>query len=423
MIRISGAGSRVALEKIAGQSEPKPRTARFARFVDPKGAALLDEGLVLWFPGPHSFTGEDVAEFHIHGGRATVAAMLEALARLPGLRPAEPGEFTRRAFEHGKLDLTQAEGLADLVEAETQGQRRQALRQLEGELGTLYQGWSQRLTQALAHLEAEIDFPDEDLPEGLGGALRNQILGVTGEIAQHLDDRHAGERARKGLYVTIIGAPNVGKSSLLNRLARRDAAIVAESAGTTRDVIEVHLELAGYPLILADTAGLRAAESDLESEGVARARARAQNADYRIAVFDAQVWPTRDAETDALVDASTLLVANKRDLVGADDDSFAPALAVSAKTGEGLDALLRALEDRAVDVLSAGGAQPHLTRARHRQALEDCHRALERALAAPAAELRAEDLRLAVRALGRITGRVDVEDILDVIFSEFCIGK
>lgn len=383
----------------------------------------MDEGLALWFPEPHSFTGEDVAEFHIHGGHATVGGVLEALSALPGLRAANPGEFTRRAFENGKLDLTQSEGLADLINAETDGQRRQALRQLEGELGSLYAGWSERLIAAQAHLEAAIDFADEELPDGTDTAPLHEILVVGSEVTLHLDDNRVGERAREGFYVAIIGAPNVGKSSLLNRLARRDAAIVSETAGTTRDVIEVHMDIAGYPVILADTAGLRSADEEVESEGVRRARDRADAADYKLAVFDAQVWPHRDIETQGFLDENALIVANKWDLAEGTEAVYHPALPVSAKSGKGLDKLVAGLEKVVLGALGGSLAAPRLTRARHRVALEDCRDALERAGASVDVELRAEDVRLAIRALGRITGRVDVEDVLDVIFSEFCIGK
>lgn len=423
VIRVSGPAAESVLRELGGIAHPKPRRAEMARISDPSSGETLDDGLALWFPAPHSFTGEDVAEFHIHGGRATVGAVLEAIGALRGLRLAEPGEFTRRAFENGKLDLTQSEGLADLINAETEGQRRQSLRQLEGELGALYDAWSKRLVQAQAHLEAGIDFADEDVPEDTENDARHQILGVIGEIALHLDDNRVGERAREGFYVAIIGAPNVGKSSLLNRLARRDAAIVSETAGTTRDVIEVHLDVAGYPVILADTAGLRAAEGDVEIEGVRRARDRAGSADYKIAVFDARRWPERDAETQALVDQATLIVANKWDLAGDTRSGYEPALPVSAKSGEGLDNLVAALEQVVLGVLGDGASAPRLTRARHRTALLECRSALERAAVAEEVELRSEDVRLAIRSLGRITGQVDVEDVLDVIFSEFCIGK
>ena len=424
LVRVSGPAARAALIELTRTSLPQARHATRARIVDAAGAAI-DDGLVLWFPAPASFTGEDVAEIHVHGGAAVVAALIEALAARPGLRPAEPGEFTRRAFDNGKLDLAQAEGLADLVNAETEAQRRQALRQLDGELGELCEGWRAELVAALAHAEADIDFPDEDLPDGVTDRVRHKVSGLAESIAQYLDDGRRGERLREGVYVAIVGAPNVGKSSLLNRLARREAAIVSASAGTTRDVIEVHLDVAGFPVIVADTAGLRAAADEVESEGVRRALDRAAHADLKIAVFDAGASPDGDAETRRLVDKDALVVFNKTDLhpppIGAAVNGC-PALPVSARTGAGFDALIAALGRAVAERLHSSGA-PAITRARHRDALESCLDALRRFARSAPPELAAEDLRLAARALGRITGRVDVEDILDIVFKDFCIGK
>jgi tRNA modification GTPase len=395
-----------------------PRRARRARLRDPAGEPI-DDGMALWFPAPNSVTGEDVAELHVHGSRAVAAALLAALGRL-GLRLAEPGEFTRRAFLNGKLDLTQAEAIADLVAAETEAQRRQALRQLDGGLGTLYRGWSERLLRLLAHLEAAIDFPDEDLPPGLEAEIGDEAAALADEIDCHLADNHRGEHLRDGIAVAIVGPPNAGKSSLLNQLARREAAITSPIAGTTRDVIEVAVDLAGYPVVLADTAGLRAGADQIEREGLRRALARAEAAELRLFVFDASSpadaggaaqWPGQD----------TLLVANKFDLI--DDTAKLPAdaVAVSALTGAGIATLVAAVAGR----IAAGYdfAAPLLTRARHRAALGAARGALRRSLSASLAELRAEDLRLAWRSLGQITGHVDVEDLLDVIFADFCIGK
>jgi len=361
----------------------------------------------------------------LHGGRAVVAAALQALAAVPGLRPAGPGEFTRQAFDNGKLDLTAAEAIADLVEAETEAQRRQALRQAGGALQRLHDGWRETLLGCLARLEAAIDFPDEDLPAGIAENVLAELARLREEITRYLADRR-GERLRAGFGIAILGAPNAGKSSLLNFLAGREAAIVSTRAGTTRDVIEVHLDLAGYPVILADTAGLRAAGDEIEAEGVRRARERAAHADLKLLLFDAKSWPQVDAETAALADDDSLLVLSKRDLTpglpAAPELAGRPALAISVVTGEGTDRLLAALETAVVERLAPGEA-PALTRLRHRQALEECAAALARAAAARLPELAAEDLWLATRALGRVTGRVDVEDVLDAIFREFCIGK
>jgi tRNA modification GTPase len=426
VVRISGPAAGAALGALAG-TLPPARVARLARLADPQDRDPIDRGLVLWFPAPSSFTGEDVAELHVHGGSAVLAALAGALGRMAGVRPAEAGEFTRRAFENGKLDLTEAEGLADLVAAETAAQRRQALRQLEGALGTLYGGWRRRLVRALAFVEAAIDFPDEDLdPEAERRALADAAA-VRAEIAAHLADGERGERLRDGLDVAIVGAPNVGKSSLLNALAKRDAAIVADMAGTTRDVIEVHLDLGGWPLVVADTAGLREARDVVEAEGVRRAAARAETADLRLVLVDARDWPAIPAEVAALAGPGALLVANKIDLVAAplapDAEGRVP-LPLSVATGMGLPELLTALERAAAEALDGGGA-PALTRARHRAALVDAEAALAGAVAEGrrAPELRAEDLRMAVRAVGRVLGKVDVERILDVVFAEFCIGK
>jgi tRNA modification GTPase len=397
---------------------PVPRHASRRRLTAPLSGEHLDDALVLWFPAPRSATGEDVAEFHLHGSRAVVAAVMQALRRL-GLRLAEPGEFTRRGFLNGKLDLLQAEAIADLAAAETEAQRRQALRQLEGELGGLYRGWSRRLTRLLAHIEAAIDFPDEDLPPTVEAGISRETERLAGEIACHLADGRRGERLRDGIAVAIVGPPNAGKSSLLNRIARRDAAITSPIAGTTRDVIEVAIDLAGFPVVLADTAGLRDSADPIEQEGKRRAVERAEQAEIRLFVFEAG-RPGDAAAAAAWPGPDTILVANKIDLVP-DADLPPGAFPVSALSGEGLDRLLATLADRVAQ--SYRIEAPLLTRARHRQALEDAAAALQRSLAASLAELRAEDLRLALRSLGRITGTVDVEDLLDVIFHDFCIGK
>jgi tRNA modification GTPase len=426
VLRLSGPGAGNALQSVTGKLPP-PRLAQRARFRDPVSGEAIDDGLALFFPAPRSFTGEEVAELHVHGSRAVVAALIDALARLPGLRPAEPGEFTRRAFENGKLDLTAAEGLADLVAAETSAQRRQALRQLEGELGRLYEEWRERLLRALAHVEAEIDFPEEGLPDEIWASVRAEALALRHDIAAHLADDRRGELLREGVSVAIIGPPNAGKSSLMNTLARRDVAITAATAGTTRDVIEVALDLEGYPVVLADTAGLRDAADAIEEEGVRRARARAAAADFRLVVVDA----SRPDEADALgrlVAGDALVVANKIDLAPADGARWAdalgagPALRLSLRTGQGVTELLARLAAEMKARLDPGGA-PVITRARHRAALADAAAALDRFAIATLPELAAEDLRSATRALGRITGRVDVEDMLDIIFREFCIGK
>ena len=352
-------------------------------------------------------------------GRAILQAMLESFALMPHCRLAEAGEFTRRAFENGKMDLTEAEAVADLVDAETEAQRRQAMRQFEGALGALYTDWADKLRRALAHSEAAIDFSDEELPSDLADKQNAPLAALEAAIASHLDDHQRGEKLREGFMVAILGAPNTGKSSLLNALVAREAAIVSPIAGTTRDVIEVQLDLGGYPVTLADTAGLRKSADQIESEGVRRALARAAQADFKILLYDGAAWPALDADTQKLADADTLEVVNKSDLVARPD---AAKLFVSTKTGDGLKELTARLV-KAIDERFAVTPAPALTRARHRAALTECRDHLRRALIAQESELRAEDLRLALRALGRITGRVDVEDLLDIIFRDFCIGK
>jgi len=504
VVRVSGPRAADALKALAGRL-PAPRQAMLARLrgrmtddgrrkTDSETADherrttessvlcrpssvlrndALDDALVLWFPAPASETGEDTAEFQLHGGRAVVAAVLAALAAVPGLRPAEAGEFTRRAFANGKLDLTRVEGLADLIGAETEAQRRQAFRQLRGLLGDRAEAWRMRLIEALAFAEAAIDFPDEDVPHDLLSPALLAAAELSREMHALLADAGCGERLRDGLIVAVAGPVNVGKSSIVNRLARRPAAIVSPFAGTTRDVIEVHLDLAGYPVTVLDTAGLREAADPVEQEGVRRARTRAAEADLVLWVVDAtgdrmpagagecaageKLMPSglpragsaaqendeggvrgaRAAESHGpAARPLTWIVLNKCDLAPA-SVGRPPPLAegfgarpprnfrVSAESGEGFDALVDALAVFAGDFFATGEA-PVITRQRHRHALQSCAEALDRAVAeGPAGreDVIAEDLRLAARALGRLTGRVDVEDVLDVIFRDFCIGK
>jgi tRNA modification GTPase len=521
VIRMSGPRAGEALKVLSGRDIPRPRHATFVRIRDPQTGAAIDDGLALWFPAPHSETGEDVAELQLHGGRAVIAATLGALAKIEGLRPAEAGEFTRRAFENGTLDLTAVEGLADLVMAETEGQRAQALRQMQGALGRRAESWRAQLIQALALVEARIDFSDEaDVPEDLVRPALAIARELADEIAGALADGRRGERLREGLVVAIAGPPNAGKSTLLNRIARREAAIVSPYAGTTRDVIEVHLDLDGWPVTLLDTAGMRESEDPVEREGVRRARERAAAADLVLWVVDANepgavdVIPRRhdpgfariasdgglgsadlasqkptswrEAPPDdrlrrfafaqagvrgANAEAPTpgqaarqhvWLIRNKIDLISPDDRNESGYVStvknehglltnetlknevnkgitasneslfnnelyfnISADTGKGFEPLVAALAQHAEAFLA--GAEPALvTRERHRRALGEVLAALRRALKPELAgreDLLAEELRIASRALGRLTGRVDVEDILDVIFRDFCIGK
>ncbi|MCP5432920.1 MAG: tRNA uridine-5-carboxymethylaminomethyl(34) synthesis GTPase MnmE [Alphaproteobacteria bacterium] len=430
VVRISGPAALKTVKALTGK-EFSPRRAALCRLVDPRDGTLLDVGLVLYFPAPVSFTGDEVVELHLHGSPAVVAAVAGALAG-QGLAPAEAGAFTRRAFENGKLDLTEVEGLADLLAAETEAQRRQAVRQMTGELSGLYEGWRSDLVAALAHLEASIDFADEELPSDILSPVWEKARALGREIGAHLDDKGRGERLRAGLSLVLLGPPNAGKSSLLNRLARRDAAIVSHEAGTTRDIVEVQLDLGGVPASLADTAGLRAAGGEIEAEGVRRARARGAEADLRLVVLAPDA---KDLSPLAELKEGDLVLLNKADLLdtatlaefATEVAAAAPgarALFVSALTGAGIDALEAALAARAGELAGLTEA-PALTRARHRHALAEARAHLDAALvqAAGPAELAAEELRLAARALARLVGRIDVEELLDVIFADFCIGK
>jgi tRNA modification GTPase len=417
-LRVSGPNARDVALSLAGDL-PKPRVAALRELHD-KSGALLDKALVLWFPAPASFTGEDVVELHVHGGRAVVAGVLEACLETAGVSLAKPGEFTRRAFENGKMDLSAAEGLADLIEAETIAQRRQALRQMDGALAREVVAWRDIIIDALADAEGDIDFPDEDLPPGLTNRARSRIANLRERLWQRLTDSDRALRVRDGFRVAIIGAPNAGKSSLLNVLAKREAAIVSPLAGTTRDVIEVRLVLAGAVVFLADTAGLRETSDDIESQGVTRALAEAGEADLRLGVI------ASPEERDALIPLmgpDDIWILAKSDQI----DWPQPHVCehrLSSKTGYGLSELEERLAQLAQTDLATLDAAP-LTRLRHKEATTLTIAALDRALLARGdhGELIAEDLRLAARHLGQIIGRVDMEDVLDRLFSQFCIGK
>jgi tRNA modification GTPase len=442
VVRVSGSQARIALERLIGRV-PAPRQAALARVHDPASGEAIDVALALWFPAPHSETGEDVAELQLHGGQAVIAGVLKALATIEGCRLAEPGEFTRRAFENGKLDLTAVEGLGDLIFAETPAQRRQAFRQLKGLIGDRAEAWRRRLIDALALVEARIDFSDEaDVPENLIAPAAEIARSLRDEIALALADGHRGERLRDGLVVAIAGPPNAGKSTLFNRLAQREAAIVSPYAGTTRDVIEVHLDLDGFPMTILDTAGIRDSADPVEQEGVRRARARAAEADLVLWVTDVSAEGRTCGPVPKFSDhAPHWVIGNKIDLMKRHTPARATGgarqvskkneheftFSLSATEGEGVDTLFGALGQFASDYF-AGGETAVVTRARHRRALEETVAALERAvgetaIVTPREELIAEELRAATSALGRLTGRVDVEDVLDKIFRDFCVGK
>lgn len=422
VIRVSGPCAWPSLQALIGnQKIPLPRVASTRKLYDPITSEILDHALVIGFQGRASFTGEDCVEYHVHGGPAIVQGVLKALSYQPRHRMATPGEFTRRAFENGKIDLTAAEAVADLIHAETEGQRLQALQQMDGALFRLYEGWKDRLARLLALMEADLDFNDQDLPDDLLLKVRPDVSDVMDEILVHLHDGRRGELLRDGFRLVILGAPNAGKSSLLNRLVQREAAIVSPIAGTTRDVIDVHLNLGGYPVILADTAGLRGSDDSIEAEGIKRALGRAEQADLKVLLFDGTSSP--DDHTLSLIDDRAIVVVNKSDdLQFALSDGMSAGIKISAKTNTGIDLLVTEIVKRLQNI--AGGSDtPALTRARHREALEHAYAALDRSMTAPLPELAAEDLRMSIRHLGSITGRVDVEDLLDMIFRDFCIGK
>ncbi len=421
VIRISGQEAYRALTVLSGQAAGAARVAELRTLRDPESQAVLDQALVLCFEGPHSFTGEDVVELHLHGGLAVVDSVVEGLGKIAGFRFAEAGEFSRRAVENGKFDLSAAEGIADLIEAETSAQQAQALRQMAGSFGQLCDDWRDQLVRALAYVEAEIDFADEDLPDDLAASVLPGLESLTEEMSRFLADKR-GERIRDGIFVAVVGPPNAGKSSLVNSLARRDAVIVSDEAGTTRDVVEVRLKMGGLPVTICDTAGLREGAGAVEQEGIKRARQTADDADLRVWLQSAN-----EISSDAFEEAGVndLKVVNKVDLapeVHWGRDVFS----VSVVTGAGLAELEEALALR-LENLFGRTEEPVITRARHRKELDACVAALRGALdllrVGGETALIAEELRHAARAVGRITGLVDVEELLDVVFRDFCIGK
>ncbi len=420
IIRISGKGAAPALEKLTGAPCPAPNFAKYSVIRHPTSGTVIDHGLALYFKAPHSFTGEDVVELHLHGSLAVIRELLDVLSGLDGLTPAEPGEFTRRAFLNGKLDLTQAEGLADLIDAGTHAQKTQAMRQMAGAMSAFYNDIRDKTIKCLALLEAYIDFPDEEIPESVLAEWRQTIINLQKTIAAALADHRRGEALREGLSIVIIGAPNAGKSSLLNLMAKRDAAIVSHHAGTTRDVIEVQMDIAGYPVILMDTAGLRESDNEIEEEGIRRARARAGQADIKLALFDASKLPEMDAHTKELLDDNSIVIISKCDTSKLQTPHS--TLRLSTKTGEGVDTLLSLIEQK-VTAFFAGEGATLVTRARHRALLSEAELLLSAALSDKPLELSCEELRRASLAIGKITGKIALDDVLDVIFRDFCIGK
>ncbi|RVU36243.1 tRNA uridine-5-carboxymethylaminomethyl(34) synthesis GTPase MnmE [Hwanghaeella grinnelliae] len=424
VVRVSGPDAKMSLPVLGISDVPKPRVATRAALKRAADDTPIDDALVLSFPGPASFTGEDVIEFHLHGGMAIIDAVQAILGDCPGFRLAQAGEFTRRAFWNGKIDLVEAEGLVDLIEAETEAQRIQALRQLKGSLSALYNGWQKQLADQLALVELGLDFSDEgDVEEADSGLDRQMMETILQEMQTHLNDGRRGEIVRNGIKVAIVGAPNVGKSSLLNALAGRDAAIVSDVAGTTRDRVDVHLNLGGQALVLTDTAGLRDSEDVIEQEGIRRSLSAASEAD--IVLLMGEYGSDDGIPAIDTAGAEPIVVWNKADLSPVQTSGGScsrPGISISARTGDGISALEEALTNL-VRSLALQSEAPALTRARHREAVHSAVARMEEAMREPDAVLLAEHLRSAVAALGRIIGKVDVEDLLDRIFRDFCIGK
>lgn len=433
VIRVSGAKAWESLAVfLSGKKAPDPRLARLCALYHPTTKSVIDHALVVGFRAPQSFTGEDVIEYHCHGSPAVLEEFFDALSKMDGHRLADHGEYTRRAFENGKLDLTEAEAIGDLIDAETKAQKDQALEQMGGSLSALYTGWAEELTRALAYVEAIIDFPDEDVPDTETAKALPEIQKLQKAITAHLNDGRRGERLRDGIKVAVIGAPNAGKSSLVNLLAQRDIAIVSDLAGTTRDIIEVHLNIAGFPVILADTAGLRPEQvnqghGSIENEGMRRALQYAQDADIRLLVFDGSEAEINQATAD-LTRPQDIVIINKNDIIHKNTTMFhvkqyKEPIYISTQENQNIGALISAFSDQIKQVFGKKQETPSITRQRHRTQLEACLTSLETAISIKEPELMAQELRFAVNALGRITGRVDVEDLLDVIFKDFCIGK
>ena len=424
VIRISGPSSLKAIEKLTyiKIDNIKPRYAYFTNIYD-NNKNILDKSLIIYFKAPFSFTGEDIVEFQIHGSKAVISSVLDNFSQLDDFRLAEPGEFSKRAFYNNKMDLTEAEGLADLIDAETSEQQKYAIRQMEGNLRGLYEGWRETLLKILAHLEAYIDFPDEELPSDIIDNIQNTVFKVKEDISKHLSDGNIGERLRDGFRVVILGEPNAGKSSLLNAIAKREAVIVSDIEGTTRDAIDIHLDIDGYPVIFTDTAGLRTTDEQIEQKGIEIAYKKAEDADIIICLFDGLKNIPKEFEN--IKENQKIYVANKIDKL---DDKQKTELSnkgyllISAKHNQGIDALLQTISSKIKDKFtSSSGAL--ITRQRYREALYNTINYLSEFGFNKEIELSAEDIRLACREIGKITGRIEVDEILDKIFGSFCIGK
>ena len=427
VIRVSGKNTADVVKKLTGSKLPVARTATLAKFNKNGEKELIDEGVIIWFPAPNSYTGEDLAEFHVHGSRAVIKAMHLAISKIKNCRLAEPGEFTKRAFQNGKINLLKAESIADLISSETEIQRKQALKIMSGKSSEVFLLWREKLLKILSHVEAKIDFPDEDLPKNIINDIQTTSNKILLEIKKALNDEKVGERIREGYKIAIIGPPNSGKSSLLNYLSKRDVAIVSEIAGTTRDVIETHLNLDGYPVILSDTAGIRASKNEIEKKGIKIALNRAEDADLKLIIVSAKK-PNFTTVLKKLLNKDAILVLNKSDLIkGNQKIKFKKNeyVLISIKKNINLNKLISKIKNK-LKIKFTNSGNILITRERHRQNLINCVKHLEkfqRKKSVKDFDKAAEDLRLATRHLGMIVGKVGVEELLGSIFNDFCIGK
>lgn len=427
VIRISGNNALAALKKMTSLDTTiiKPRYAYFVSLKNNEGNTL-DKCLILYFKAPNSFTGEDIVEIQTHGSKAVISGVLSTLAQIEGFRLAEPGEFSKRAFYNGKMDLTEAEGLADLIDAETSEQQKYAMRQMEGGLKNLYDDWREQLLKILAHLEAFIDFPDEDIPNNVMSKMKNNVFKLENSVYEHLKSDNIGERLREGFRVVIVGPPNAGKSSLLNAIANREAVIVSDIAGTTRDAIDIHLDIKGYPVMFTDTAGLREANEEIEKKGIEIAYSKIKSADFIICLFDASKDGVQIFNNiRKSFKNNTFLVANKCDKLTSEQCSVLEkqgCILISAKQKEGISQILDRIYEFICERFTSN-SNLLITRSRYREALQEVMENLQHFSFDKEIELTAEDIRLAARALGKITGRIEVNEILDKIFGDFCIGK
>ena len=427
VIRVSGKNTVEVVKKITGDELPNPREATRRKFNYINTNELIDEGVLLWFPGPNSYTGEDLAEFHVHGSRAVINALHSTISKIENCRLAEPGEFTKRAFQNGKINLIEAESIADLISSETEIQRKQALKIMSGKSSDQFNSWRDKLLKILSHIEAKIDFPDEDLAKDILTNIQKTSDQVSSEIQKTLNDQKVGERIREGFKIAIVGPTNSGKSSLLNYLSKRDAAIVSEIAGTTRDVIETHLNLDGYPVVISDTAGIRESKNEIEKKGIKLALNRAEDADLKLVIIEAKNVDFKGVLKD-LLDESAIIVINKSDLIkGKLNSKFKKYehVLISIKKDLNLNKLISKIKNKLKNKFISS-ENILITRERHRQNLKNCVYHLQKFQEKKSAkdfDKAAEDLRLATRHLGMIVGKVDVEELLGSIFSDFCIGK